>query len=175
MKKLLPLLSGGVIGALLVVLGVTFNLFKLGPAERWSASMCEATVRLKLVSDGTPTGKTIVADPAHPVCLAVGQPMNWEIVDLDKGTVTIGFLPDSYGRKGPFPENPNLLNDDASKINERRGEYVVKNVNTTTEPFKVKTPGAEDYQQAWHYTIKWTPPGSTDPPIKLDPVVCIRR
>jgi hypothetical protein len=172
MKTTMAVLSGVVIGVLVVILGVRFKLFSFRLLEPpLTASMCEATVKLSLVSDGTPTGKKIVADPPHPVCLAVGQPMNWVIVD--KGTVKIVFDPFN-GTEGPFPADPNLLNNDGTMINKNRGTYEAKNSNTIVGSLNVKTPGAEDYQRAWKYKVNWVPlDGSTVN--ELDPVICIRR
>jgi len=126
------------------------------------AAMCEGLVRLSL------QGGAIVADP-DPVCLAVGRPLTWEIVD--KGTVTITFE-EVGGKKGPFPETGNSM---GPIINKYRGIYEAKNDNTITGSLKLKSLGADNLPRPWKYTIEWTPPGSTDPPIKLDPVVCIRR
>ena len=140
------------------------------PPDTLPAAMCGGLVKLSI------RGGLIVADP-DPVCLAVGRPLTWEIVD--KGTVTITFVDLVNQKLGPFQEDQSLFNAyDNTKINEFRGIYEVKNLNATTVgSLSVKTLGADnspDTARQWKYQVRWRPLTGPAPP-DLDPVVCIRR
>jgi len=121
-------------------------------------AMCEGLVKLSV------QGTTIVANPPT-VCLAVGRPVIWEIVN--KGTVTIDFETVG-GKRGPFGPTGSAT---GSVINKDRGIYVAKNDGPS---LNVKSLGADDLPRPWKYTVNWVlPNGDTLGP--LDPVVCIRR
>jgi hypothetical protein len=141
------------------------------PPSTLPAAMCEATVKLSLQPPSTPGGKkTIVADPAHAVCLARNRPLTWDIDGA--GEVSIVFEEkDIQGVKvkGPFPAA-------GDQYNMNRGEYVRQR---TASLKKMKTKDVENKPELdgqWKYTVTWKP-GATpapDDPDPLDPAVCIR-
>jgi hypothetical protein len=168
-SAVLAVLAGVVVAILSAYLGMRYQASRDsnakgggGQTTTLPSASCDAIVRISLGKDSSGNPK-IFANP-DPVCLAIGRPLTWEVVNQAEAkgaTIEITFNEQNGGFKGPFPHDPQ-----GNPENLDIGYY------KHTGPGRINSNKAEKNNR-WIYRLKWTLTNATVVE-NDDPVVCIR-